>query len=756
MATKVQYSAKVTRPRVAIDWRAGLTLLAFGLALALTASRCMLLETIRDPYQVSPGSMPMPKGAGADVSLWLDVLCCVPALLVLARRVVDKTYTVRYTLSHLAMLLLVGWMALSTWWAADKFAAVVAVSNFIAALALLWAMSQLVRSWTRLRLVAAIAYGLLIVFLFKGFYYKFEEIPTMLENQKQMLQQFGVAPGTFEANQFLKKFTEIIGFNSSSNSFAGMIVLLMTIGLGVAIQRLKDHDDVGWAVALLIFAPLSIWLLVYSQSKAALVMPFLAVGILGVVWKYRVWMGRQAKRAYWIGMGVAVLAILAVVGHGLAHHRLPTDSLNFRWRYWVASARMFVRHPVRGVGWENFGASYLRDRLPAASEEIRDPHNFLVRLFVELGAVGGVLVVVWQMRLWWELTRPRVPAAADTVSAGKGKVLEKPQYAPIAFLAGIALTAVVVNAAAAIDFTQSGGWVTVELIYRFLYLLAMVLGALVVALKSLERPRVDERAAPWILYGMLTAIGVFLIHNLIEFSIFETGPLCLFCVLVGAALGVRMGNPPVRKPAKSWGALGVLVVSGAILVAFVIGVVVPITEAEAEAHAADDQLRAAHFAVASDEYASAWRKVPYDAEYAFRAGRALHIEMGPEKLLTDPGQLMKAAQDGPEIRALYEAAIGADPLMIAPYHLMGILALQTGNARELVNNYTRILELNPNEVSLRLEYARALEALNLRGLAREQFKLALQYNDELDAAEPKRLKSDELKAVRDEINALGD
>ena len=61
----------------------------------------------------------------------------------------------------------------------------------------------------------------------------------------------------------------------------------------------------------------------------------------------------------------------------------------------------------------------------------------------------------------------------------------------------------------------------------------------------------DERAAPWILYGILVGVGVFLVHNLIEFSMFEPGPLCLFGILVGSALGIRLPNRPVRTPGIS-------------------------------------------------------------------------------------------------------------------------------------------------------------------------------------------------------------
>jgi O-antigen ligase len=395
MTTKTRYFQTIRDPRPTIDWRAMLTLAAFGLGLAVVAGRCMVLETVRDPFDIRVGGLPSVLGAGADTSIVLDLLCCIPALLVLARRCLDKTYTIRWSVSLLLIVPLAAWMALSAKWADDKFADVVSTGNFLAAMALLWAMAQLVRSWGRLRIVAGVAFGLLLVFLVRGFYYKFVEMPSMLEQQAQLLKQGGLDPGSFSGIQFAKKITELIGFNSSANSFAGLIVLLLTIGLGVAIQRIRDRDDPGWSVTLALSAPLAIWLLIYTKSKAALVMPILVIVLFAILWKWRGPMARQSKRWFWTGVGILTLGIAAAVGHGLYHHGLPTDSLNFRWRYWVAAMRMFRRHPLLGVGWDNFGPHYLLDRLPAASEEILDPHNFLMRFLVELGLVGFVLMLAW-------------------------------------------------------------------------------------------------------------------------------------------------------------------------------------------------------------------------------------------------------------------------------------------------------------------------------------------------------------------------
>ena len=47
--------------------------------------------------------------------------------------------------------------------------------------------------------------------------------------------------------------------------------------------------------------------------------------------------------------------------------------------------------------------------------------------------------------------------------------------------------------------------------------------------------------------------------------------------------------------------------------------------------------------------------------------------------------------------------------------------------QEMIADFEKVMELNPNEVSLRLEYARSLEMLHLFSEARRQFKLALAY-----------------------------
>ena len=361
---------------------------------------------------------------------------------------------------------LAGWMALSARWADDKFAAIVSAGNFLAAMTLLWAMAQLVAERMRLRIVAAAAFALLLVFLVHGFDYKFDEMPLMKEHQSSLLKQGGFDPNRFSGIQFAKKMEEMVGFNTSANSLAGMMVLLMAIAAGVAIQRIKDRDDPRGTVALGLSAPLAIWLLIYTHSKAAIVMPVLVAALFAVWWIWRGPLARQSKRWFWIGVGILALGILAVVGHGLYRNGLPTSSLNFRWRYWVGAWRMFLHHPVRGTGWENFGPHSSATDCRSLRKKCAIRTILSCDSSVDWGPVGGVLLLAWLGRLWWELTRPAAPPVVASPLAPTRKMGQ------VLFLAGVAAGAIVINIFASVDFHQDANWVLLELIVRLLYFCA--------------------------------------------------------------------------------------------------------------------------------------------------------------------------------------------------------------------------------------------------------------------------------------------
>ena len=82
-----------------------------------------------------------------------------------------------------------------------------------------------------------------------------------------------------------------------------------------------------------------------------------------------------------------LLAGLAIgvtgVGNDLAAR--ASKSFGYRLQYWQSSVRMIADHPLLGCGPGNFQNVYTRYKLPEASEEVADPHNFLLEIWATAG-----------------------------------------------------------------------------------------------------------------------------------------------------------------------------------------------------------------------------------------------------------------------------------------------------------------------------------------------------------------------------------
>lgn len=714
-------------------WRV-LTQAAFFLALVLVIARATIPEAVRDEVLPMPGTSGAPSTPGPATGLVLDLLCCVPALLVLARRAVNPRFVLRLTWSHLPMFLLAGWTLLSVLWSGNKFVALVAASHWTAALVLLWAASQLVDSWPRIRLVAAAGFGILLVLLVQGYYYRFVDLPDFQQNWRQnrlkLLQERGTDPNSVEATQLGKNIEsgEVTGFSLSRNTYAALLVLLGILAAGIAIQRIAWRDRIGWVAPVLIALGLTLPMLyLWVQSKTAYATPFIGAILLAATGWQRQWIARNSRRIFWAGVGALILAITAVVGHGLRHGTLFQQSLTVRWQYWVGAARLFVHHPWLGVGWANFGPYYLMYRLPQAVEQPKDPHNFLVRAFVELGIVGGILTIAWMLRLWWELTQYPMPATQPAEREAPSP------RAAVLLLTSIATIAILINTLASVDFTQSSSWVFLELFKRALFLLALVVGICVAAIRSMDRQALDDRPAPWILYALLVGLGLFLVHNLIDFSMFEPGPMCLFALLAGAALGMRL--PERAEPRSGRGIALPALVLGAIAWLAAGAGVLNVALAESLAQDADNQVRNRDPAGALQKLMEASRLVPINADYDYRAS-------------------LLAGGNLPLARQLLEKAIATDPSQARYHRTLAEVDLNAGDIPNALGEYQQAIERDPNDLDLRIEYADALRKYARNPEARREYEKVLELNSKLPPTEIRRLPEDRVNQIRSILSSL--
>ena len=634
------------------------------------------------------------------------------------------------------MFALAIWIGASTFWASDRFAASIEATHWIAAMILLWSTSQLVRSWAPLRLIAGVCFGVLLVLTAHGAVYRFVDVPdertSFLQNEQRIYQERGWAPDSFIARQFKRKVLagEIIGFSASPNTYAMELVLLSVIAAGMIAQRIADRDEWGWQTGIgFSFVPvlLMLWL---TQCRAALATPIFAAGIAGVAalkmgsrlrpsWSRRSW--------FWTINAVILAGIAAMILYGKTHGSLVHDSLTFRWRYWIGAIRMLADHFVRGVGFGNFGDFYLAVRLPIASEEIRDPHNFFVRILTETGVVGATLLLCWLLRMAWEMT---APVRSQPASSSNAK-----RISPLLPLFLLALITMVVNTLVSVDLSQTLPYVSIEILKRLLWTGLLTIGLLVGCVHSTDDQTIDERPAPWILLTILASLAAFLLHNTIEFGLFESGPLGLFAMLCGAALGM---SPDATERQGNWIVAGASVLGWGGMLAFW---TVPIVQGETLAQSADDELQTNRPDQAVQIYGRAAETLPVaDAQLFLKTATAkMYGQAAPSSVLeslnaatSNNSKLIRGAL----VRAEYE------------------LRLPFPDAAMIRRDYEHAISLNPNDVGVRTDYGHALERLGDPTAAASAYQAALDANAGLSNEEPKRLPLDQVQQLSERIRQL--
>lgn len=728
-------------------WR-WLTRAAFALTLILVIARLLQSEVIRIPGQAVPGELATPLGPGAATGLVLDLLAMAPALLVLGRASLDGNYRLRWSWAAAGLLALGFWAVASTLWSADRFAAIVSSMHWLSAMVLLWSTVQLVDSWQRVRFVSGVCLGLLITLVVAGYYYRLVEWRDLRNawetSRTDILREHSWAADSFDARQFEKRILSgaTMGFSASPNTYGALLVLLGTVSAGIALSRIDDADPPGWIIppilAICCAAPDLLWA---DSRGAAGTAVMAALLLIGCGW-FRSRLREKAHKVYWLTLVGTLVLALAVIGHGLHHGTLFHDSLTFRWRYWLGAARLIAAHPLLGVGWENFGLRYLAFRIPIASEEIRDPHNFIVRIVAELGTVGGALLAFGLLRLAWEGTQLPARPPNEELPDTKWWPREQRQRASQRILL-IATLAILLNFFASIDLTSTPSYVLIEAMRRALFWLLLIVGISAATLRvpsgmqrrlrdhELEYSS-DTRPAPWLLCSMLVGLAMFFVHNLIDFALFEPGPMFLFALLAGTVLGARQAPAPTVTRGRAW-AIAVGAPAVAAWIAAAVLIAVPIMSAESLAHDADEAIRNNQPAPAARDLEAAFARVPYNSDYAFRAAI----------LRISERQLDPAAD-------LISAAIAANPATPDAFVWRAQLALASPHhdVSAARADMEKALALDPHSVDLHKRYGEMLTRLDLRADATAQYQLALDANEGLDSHDAKRLSAVEVEALR--------
>lgn len=206
--------------------------------------------------------------------------------------------------------------------------------------------------------------------------------------------------------QRLKASREPFGLFALANTFAGLLAVMLLIVAGTIPAGTKHW---GWIAAALVALVIG-YCLVLTKSRTAWVGLFAGIGwwvfrIVAALWR-RGDSPKPQRSALvrWIAGGAIVLGIavvIAVASGGLDKAVLSEapKSVRYRLEYWQGTWGTICEHFWLGTGPGNFRDYYLAHKLPESSEEIADPHNFILDVWANAGTFGliGLMACVGLM-----------------------------------------------------------------------------------------------------------------------------------------------------------------------------------------------------------------------------------------------------------------------------------------------------------------------------------------------------------------------
>jgi tetratricopeptide (TPR) repeat protein len=531
------------------------------------------------------------------------------------------------------------------------------------------------------------------------------------------LESQGIPTDEMGRKQYINRLqfsNEALGPFALANTFAGylLVMLLLAAELFRTLAGPRAKSAIAaWAAAFLVL----VYCLILTKSRTAWVGLFIAGAVWGITLLVR---NRQRlSRRLVLGMGLGLVGIgvlfgIAAVGKGFDAEVVSEapKSLAYRFQYWNGAAHTIAAAPqtvILGTGPGNFRQHYLRYKVRESSEEIADPHNWLL----DLWASGGILAVAAFLACLVLAVVPvhRRRLASEPADAAAERLPPWTSDLPgpaLGFL--LALIAPVAGANGNFDFSQ-------------LALFAIW----IVVFGVLRRGLGTARLAPIALGA--AALGL-MIHLSGAGGIEMPGMMQLLLVL--AALAFATVDRPTDATVSLRLVIGIAGVGVVLFVALFLTGTLPVLNRRAAIAQGEQALFLdGKFDEAQEDFIRAAFDDPLSPEPHTKLADALFArwQSSPPGLTGD--NFAKACE------ALKEA-MHQDPLNPSHYRRLGEFYLarfsrthDPADAQAAADAYQRAIERYPNDVALRSADAQALADAGKIADAKQQAKQALELDE---------------------------
>jgi hypothetical protein len=486
-------------------------------------------------------------------SLSLSTILIFSVLLWFVISFLAGRFSYRLTGLEIGLVLLAAASVIACLVAGDKRAAITAAACFFAPPLAALLLVQILDSDRKIRLVLIVTAALAVVSTYQCADQLLVTNQMTIEQYEQdpltMLQPLGIQPGSF--NQFLfehRLYSKgIHGFFTTSNSAGSFALLASFAALALFLDRLRNRKSTDGGLASIVltgFATGVVLLgLVLTRSKGAIAAAIIAAAIFLAVMQFGKWLNTHKKLVLTVCLLLFAAAAFLVVTYGRTHGRLPGgSSMLVRWQYWDAAAQMYADHPATGIGPGNFSQLYPRYKSPAALETVADPHNFPLSLLTQYGPAGLIAFLILVFVPLWSLTRqaPESPSLQTPTTESRHTPLIVMLIISAALLFIRPLVLKISPAATSIELA-------VGLFYLYITpVVAFLIGFWLFAapLYPNRHKTYDTRYTKATTIALACALIGCLIHNLIDFAIFEPPVLTTFSMLLACIIAADSNSRP--------------------------------------------------------------------------------------------------------------------------------------------------------------------------------------------------------------------
>lgn len=651
----------------------------------------------------------------------------------------QREFRLRFGWVDGTLLLLIAWHTLAALWAARHASARPAVNmlwEWVGFAVAFWLTRQLVEGPRERRAMIAVMAALTVVLAGYGLYQYFYEMPATraayYADPDGTLARAGLdypqgSPDRAAFEQRLASREPMATF-ALTNSLAGLIVPWLTALAGIVALALPPRKRLLTLCAIAACAVVLAACLLLTKSRSAYLATLAGLVGIGVLW----W--RRSGRIPWKPMAAAalvlailVIGVVAAGGVDIEVLSEATKSLGYRGQYWQATAAMIADHPLMGCGPGNFKESYPAYKLPEASEEITDPHNFVLEIWATAGTPAALALAATLVGFFVVLVRnrPAGPASSEREAESRAPSADD---RPVFVYGGAALGFLAAVPLGSVGPAPPG-------------LAAATLGAVATC-------AVAALLWPWVEHGRLSAslVGIGAAAAMVNLSaaggISYAGVSGSLWLLM--AIGLNSGSDRDTHRVPRWGAGGLLPIGGVVAYACFASAYAPVLECQRALRLAQSQLaqgqpsraeRLLQQAAAADPLAvESWNSL---ASLAFARWKQAPSN---EAMQQFEGYTQEAVHRSPNSWPLW-AFLGDR------YHEAFRLSAQSRYLDAAVAAWRRVAELYPNSAVNRARLALALRDAGDEAGSRTQRDFALRL-DQLTPHLDKKLPAELRKSLQ--------